>query len=92
MNLSLWDSSVPFLIKGNKMAYMKYEELVDALVVTRLLVQHLIDRVYRIRIVIINPTLQILGLVVAVRQSGASRRAVSLSASSVRYRSSKPMR
>ena len=29
MNLSLWDSSVPFLIKGNKMAYMKYEELVE---------------------------------------------------------------
>ena len=29
MNLSLWDSSIPFLIKGNKMAYMKYEELVE---------------------------------------------------------------
>ncbi|MCT7647521.1 hypothetical protein [Aliarcobacter butzleri] len=28
MNLSLWDSSVPFLIKGNKMA-MTYEELVN---------------------------------------------------------------
>ena len=39
--------------------------LVDALVVTRLLVQHLIDRVYRIRIVIINPTLQILSLGIA---------------------------
>ena len=29
MNLSLWDSSIPFLIKGNKMAYMNYEELVE---------------------------------------------------------------
>ena len=39
--------------------------LVDTLVVTRLLVQHLIDRVYRIRVIIINPTLQILSLGIA---------------------------
>ena len=29
MNLSLWDSSIPFLIKGNKMAYMTYDKLVE---------------------------------------------------------------
>ena len=36
--------------------------LVDALVVTRLLAHHLIDWVYRIRVVIINPVLQILSI------------------------------
>ena len=39
--------------------------LVDALVVTRLLVQHFIDWVYRIRVIIINPVLQILSLGIA---------------------------
>ena len=39
--------------------------LVDALVVTRLLVHHLIDWVCRIRVVFINPTLQILSLGIA---------------------------
>ena len=39
--------------------------LVDALVVTRLLAHHLIDWVYRIRVVIINPVLQILSLGIA---------------------------
>ena len=39
--------------------------LVDALVVTRLLIHHLIDWVYRIRVVFIYPTLQILSLGIA---------------------------
>ena len=39
--------------------------LVDTLVVTRLLVQHLIDWVYRIRVVIIYPVLQVLSLGIA---------------------------
>ena len=39
--------------------------LVDTLIVTRLLIQHLIDWVYRIRVVIINPVLQVLSLGIA---------------------------
>ena len=39
--------------------------LVDTLIVTRLLIQHLIDWVYRIRVVVINPVLQVLSLGIA---------------------------